>query len=59
MRSPERDSVAVNREHWTRANAAYTDASALEQWTRPELRWGVWGRPERCGRYPTTSRGWT
>jgi SAM-dependent methyltransferase len=44
--SPESDSVAVNREVWTRANAAYTDARALDAWTRPELRWGVWQHPE-------------
>jgi ubiquinone/menaquinone biosynthesis C-methylase UbiE len=46
MSSFEPDSVEVNREVWTRSNAEYTDASALEAWQRPEITWGVWHRPE-------------
>ena len=44
--SSEPDSVAINRELWTRTNAEYTDAKALEAWQRPDLLWGVWNVPE-------------
>ena len=36
-----------NRELWTRTNAAYTDARALEKWAQEEIDWGIWGIPER------------
>jgi SAM-dependent methyltransferase len=42
----EPDYVAVNREEWTRANAAYTDAAAHEAWAQPEITWGQWSLPE-------------
>lgn len=35
-----------NREAWTAANAAYTDAEARSKWSQTEIRWGVWGVPE-------------
>jgi len=35
-----------NREDWTRANAAYTDASASRKWAEEEITWGVFGIPE-------------
>jgi hypothetical protein len=46
MGSSEPDSVAVNRELWTRSNAEYTDRQALGKWTQDEVDWGVWGAPE-------------
>ena len=41
MASSEPDSVAVNRELWTRSNAEYTDRQALGKWQQEELDWGV------------------
>ena len=46
MSSSEPDSVAINREVWTRSNAEYTDGRALDAWQRPEIHWGVWHVPE-------------
>ena len=46
MTSPEPDSVAINREVWTRSNERYTDAKATEAWTAPEITWGTWNIPE-------------
>jgi SAM-dependent methyltransferase len=46
MSSSEPDSVAINREVWTRSNAEYTDERALGAWQRPEIHWGVWHVPE-------------
>jgi SAM-dependent methyltransferase len=46
MSSPEPDSVAVNRENWTRANAEYTDSSAAKHWAAEEFTWGMFGVPE-------------
>ena len=46
MASSEPDSVAVNRELWTRSNAEYTDEQALGKWQQEEVDWGVWGTPE-------------
>ena len=40
------DSVARNREVWTRKNAEYTDGSALRAWQADDLVWGVFGHPE-------------
>jgi SAM-dependent methyltransferase len=37
----EPDYVAVNRESWTRANAAYTDRKARDAWLQPEITWGM------------------
>jgi SAM-dependent methyltransferase len=31
---------------WTKANAEYTNARALEKWQQEEIDWGVWGIPE-------------
>jgi SAM-dependent methyltransferase len=42
----EPDYVAVNRESWTRANAAYTDAAAHDAWAQEEVTWGQWHIPE-------------
>jgi len=36
----------VNREAWTRNNAAYTDEQARSSWQKPEISWGVFGVPE-------------
>jgi SAM-dependent methyltransferase len=41
------ESVAINRQRWTAANAEYTDAAALDAWRAEEIRWGVWHIPER------------
>jgi SAM-dependent methyltransferase len=46
MSSPEPDYVATNRAVWTRSNARYTDAKALEAWRAPHITWGVWGVAE-------------
>jgi SAM-dependent methyltransferase len=35
-----------NREDWTEANAAYTDARASDKWAEAEITWGVFGIPE-------------
>jgi len=43
----EPDYVRVNRDHWTKANADYTDARAEHAWNEPEISWGVWDTPER------------
>jgi SAM-dependent methyltransferase len=42
----EPDYLAVNRAHWTKANAEYTDARAEHAWNEPEISWGVWNTPE-------------
>jgi SAM-dependent methyltransferase len=46
MSSPEPDSIAINRENWTRANAEYTDASAAASWAKDAVNWGMFGVPE-------------
>jgi SAM-dependent methyltransferase len=46
MASSEPDSVAVNRELWTRSNSEYTDRQAIGKWTQAEIDWGTWGIPE-------------
>lgn len=40
------DDARRNREDWTEANAAYTDAKASAKWAEQEITWGVWGVPE-------------
>ena len=40
------DDAKRNREDWTQANAAYTDASASRKWAEEEITWGVFGIPE-------------
>jgi SAM-dependent methyltransferase len=40
------DDAKRNREDWTQANAAYTDARASEKWAEPEINWGVFDVPE-------------
>ena len=35
-----------NREDWTQANVAYTDARASAKWAEPEINWGVFDVPE-------------
>jgi SAM-dependent methyltransferase len=35
-----------NREVWTKANAEYTDRSAVEAWAQEEITWGMWNVPE-------------
>jgi SAM-dependent methyltransferase len=44
--APEPDYVRVNREHWTKNNAAYTDGSAEGAWNEQEITWGTWNTPE-------------
>lgn len=39
----EPDYLAVNREAWTRANRAHTDARAPIAWAQEEIDWGTWG----------------
>ena len=56
MASSEPDSVAVNRELWTRSNAEYTDRQAIGKWTQAEIDWGTWGIPEtQVGALPDVS----
>ena len=38
--------VKVNRDHWTKNNAAYTDGRAEHAWKEQEISWGVWNTPE-------------
>jgi SAM-dependent methyltransferase len=40
------DDAKRNREDWTQANAAYTDARASDKWADDEITWGVFGIPE-------------
>ena len=40
------DDARRNREDWTQANAAFTDAKAREAWAQEEITWGVWNTPE-------------
>ena len=40
------DDARRNREDWTQANAAYTDANAAGKWAEQEITWGVWSVPE-------------
>ena len=40
------DDAKRNREDWTQANAAYTDARASSNWAADEMTWGVFGIPE-------------
>src|SRR5215213_8373766 len=40
------DDAKRNREDWTQANAAYTDARAADAWAKDEITWGVFGIPE-------------
>src|SRR5258708_30263309 len=40
------DHVVVNRDSWTAANAAHTDARSRSNWAQEEITWGVWGVPE-------------
>jgi SAM-dependent methyltransferase len=40
------DYVRLNRDHWTKSNARYTDGRAEEAWAQPEISWGVWDTPE-------------
>ena len=46
MASSEPDSIAVNRELWTRSNREYTDRQAIGKWRQGEIDWGTWGIPE-------------
>jgi len=46
MSAPEPDYVRVNRDHWTKANAEYTDRRAEHAWSEDEISWGVWSTPE-------------
>jgi SAM-dependent methyltransferase len=39
--------IAANVAQWTETNAEHTDAAAAEAWRREELRWGVFGIPDR------------
>ncbi|HLY85615.1 MAG TPA: class I SAM-dependent methyltransferase [Gaiellaceae bacterium] len=38
--------VDVNRAHWTRANAEFTDRDAEEKWAREDIVWGAFEWPE-------------
>jgi ubiquinone/menaquinone biosynthesis C-methylase UbiE len=42
----EPDYVAINREGWTRSNAAYTDRQAHGAWAQEAITWGQWSKPE-------------
>jgi SAM-dependent methyltransferase len=35
-----------NVEHWTKANADFTDAEARRAWVEHEFSWGMWARPD-------------
>lgn len=38
--------IAINREHWTENNAAYTDRAAEGAWNEKDITWGLWNTPE-------------
>src|SRR5215831_9268613 len=38
--------MSRNVEHWTRANAEFTDAVAVKRWSANEISWGLWRTPE-------------
>jgi SAM-dependent methyltransferase len=40
------EDAARNRELWTKANAEYTAAQAVEKWAATEIRWGLWDVPD-------------
>jgi SAM-dependent methyltransferase len=40
------DYVKVNRDHWTKNNARYTDGRAEHAWNEPGISWGLWNIPE-------------
>ena len=40
------DDAKRNREDWTQANEAYTDARAAHNWAEQQITWGVFGVPE-------------
>src|SRR5256885_4910408 len=40
------DYVKINRDHWTKNNAAYTDGRAEHAWNEQEISWGLWNTPE-------------
>jgi len=42
----EPDYVRLNRAHWTKVNAEYTDANAESAWNEQEITWGTWNTPE-------------
>ena len=45
-RSGLTDYLERNRRVWTKANAEYTDARALEAWRQEEIDWGMFSVPE-------------
>ena len=40
------DYAILNRAHWTKVNAEFTDGRARKSWARPSLTWGMWGGDE-------------
>jgi len=48
----EPDYVALNREHWTRSNADYTDRAARNAWAQEEVTYGQWHALESELRLP-------
>ena len=46
MSPSEPDYVRLNRAHWTKVNAEYTDANAESAWNEQEITWGTWNTPE-------------
>ena len=51
------DYAVRNREHWTAANATYTDGRARESWARDEISWGVFKNREEDIRVLPDVRG--
>src|SRR5262245_26601860 len=45
-RSGLTDYLERNRRVWTKANAEYTDARALEAWRQEKIEWGMFSVPE-------------
>jgi SAM-dependent methyltransferase len=43
----EADRVALNRALWAVVNERFTDAAALEMWSRSDVVWGLFATPER------------
>lgn len=49
--------LTINRDSWTRHNAAFTDTRAGASWSREEITWGVWSVPEETVRVLPELRG--
>ena len=40
------EEISHNRELWNGVNTAFTDRDGERRWLEPDLRWGLFARPE-------------